>query len=181
MTKILAFAGSNSAESINHKFLESLIPHISAEVELISLRDYKAPLFGVDLKNEMGVPNSIRLLHQKMQEADALLVSAAEHNGSMTAVLKNTFDWLSILEPLFFFDKPTVFLSTAPGKRGGASVMKHLLEIMPYRGAKIVGSFSLANFEDHYVDGQLDSDVIEEVVPIIRKLEEIKIESYEAG
>ena len=181
MAKILAFAGSNSSSSINHKFLESVIPFMQAEVELISLRDYEAPLFGVDLKNEIGVPDSIRALHAKMFEADGLLVSAAEHNGSMTAVLKNTFDWLSMIESKFFLNKPTVFLSTSPGARGAASAMKHLLDIMPFRGAVIVGSYSLPSFNENFVDGKMNPKVLDEVIPIIRKLEEIKIDSYEAG
>ncbi len=87
MKKILAFAGSNSSESINHKFLEALEPCFSEHYQLVSLRDFEAPLFGVDLKNSEGVPESMIRLSELMQEADGLIVSAAEHNGSMTAVL----------------------------------------------------------------------------------------------
>lgn len=171
MKKILAFAGSNSSASINHQLLEVLGKEVEVEFELISLRDYEAPLFGVDLKTEQGVPASMEQLHEKMKSADGLLVSAAEHNGSMAAVLKNTFDWLSMLEQKFFMEKPTVFLSTSPGPRGGASSLKHLVEIMPFRGAEIVGHMSVPSFFDTIKDGEIQSEVKEQLITLIRTLE----------
>lgn len=178
MEKILAFAGSNSSESINQKFLHALAPHFSVYYEVVSLRDFEAPLFGVDLKNSEGVPASIMKLSKLMEEADGFVISAAEHNGSMAAVLKNTFDWLSMIHPKFFLSKPTVFLSASPGGRGGQSVLKHLLEIMPHRGSEIVGSYGLGFFHEKYSDNTLIEAVHEEVKPLIIKLKEaIKLKS----
>lgn len=171
MKKILAFAGSNSSKSINHQLLEALGKEVQVDFELISLRDYEAPLYGVDLKNEQGVPESMKLLHEKMKSSDAIIVSAAEHNGSMTAVLKNTFDWLSMLEKKFFLNKPTVFLSTSPGPRGGASALKHLVEIMPFRGAEIIGHMTIPSFSESVNNGELVPEVNEQIIPLIRKLE----------
>lgn len=174
--KVLAFAGSNSTKSINHELLEALIPFVDADVELISLRDYEAPIFSVESKEEQGIPEVIHQLHLKIAAADALMVSAAEHNGSMTAALKNTFDWLSMFGKEFFLNKPTVFLSTSPGPRGGASVLKHLLDIMPYRGAEIVGSYGLGNFANHVNDGKLSQEAQNELLPILRVLESTAVE-----
>jgi NAD(P)H-dependent FMN reductase len=171
MKKILAFAGSNSSTSINHQLLEALGKEVEVEFELISLRDYVAPLYGVDLENEQGIPESMNSLMEKMKTADGLLVSAAEHNGSMAAVLKNTFDWLSKLEQKFFLNKPTVFISTSPGPRGAASSLKHLVEIMPHRGANIVGHMSVPSFFDNVKDGEIESSVKRELVALIRTLE----------
>jgi len=171
MKKILAFAGSNSSTSINHQLLSTLIPHFEVEVELISLRDYEAPLFSIDLKKAEGVPDTIKELHQKMKDADGLFVSSAEHNGSMPTVLKNTFDWLSMLEGKFFLSKPTVFISTSPGQRGAASALKHLVEIMPHQGAEVVGSMSVPKFDEVLVDGKLDESIQEDLIALIRKLE----------
>mgnify|MGYP000196318053 CR=1 FL=1 len=171
MKKILAFAGSNSSTSINHQLLEALGKEVEVNFELISLCDYGAPLFGVDLKNEQGVPESMQSLHEKMKSADGLIVSAAEHNGSMAAVLKNTFDWLSMLEKKFFLHKPTLFISTSPGPRGAASSLKHLVEIMPFRGAEIVGHKSVPSFYDTVVDGEIRGEIKDELVALIRTLE----------
>lgn len=169
--KIVAFAGSNSSKSINHNLLQALVPEFSNEVELLSLRDFEAPLYGVDLMGEIGIPDSMKQLHEKMKSADAFVVSVAEHNGSIAAVLKNTYDWLSMLDQKFFFDKPTVFLSTSPGPRGGQSALKHMVEIMPYRGANIVGSYSLGSFSDNYDNGKLSESALAELRPIIATLE----------
>ncbi|MCR9173324.1 MAG: NAD(P)H-dependent oxidoreductase [bacterium] len=171
MKKILAFAGSNSSTSINHQLLEVLGKEVEVDFELVSLRDYEAPMFGVDLKNAEGVPNTMKLLHEKMKTADGLLVSVAEHNGSMAAVLKNTFDWLSMLEKKFFLNKPTVFLSTSPGPRGAASSLKHIVEIMPYRGADIVGHQSVPSFYETVKDGEIESEMKEKLTALIRTLE----------
>ncbi|GAB5418694.1 MAG: NAD(P)H-dependent oxidoreductase [Crocinitomicaceae bacterium] len=171
MKKVLGFAGSNSSKSINHELLKTLAKDFDVEFELISLRDYEAPLFGVDLKESLGVPQSMKDLHEKMNSADGLIVSAAEHNGSMAAVLKNTFDWLSMLEQKFFLNKPTLFISTSPGVRGASSSLKHLVEIMPHRGAEIVGSMSVPSFYDNVKDGNINEEIRNNLIELIRKLE----------
>lgn len=171
MKNILAFAGSNSTKSINHQFLEALSPLFEESIELISLRDFDAPLFGVDLMAASGIPENMLALSEKMKSADAIVVSVPEHNGSMPAVLKNTFDWLSMVDQKFFFNKPTIFVGTSEGPRGGQSAMKHIVEIMPFRGADIVGSYSLASFSENCKDGKLSAQVEEALFPIIRKLE----------
>jgi len=172
MKKILAFAGSNSSTSINHKTLEALTSSFELQYELISLRDYDAPLFGIDLKNKSGVPESMKQLHQKMLDADGFVLSAAEHNGSMAAVLKNTFDWLSMLEKKFFLHKPTLILSVSPGPRGAASSRKHLVDILPFRGAEITGDFGIPNFEENYKNGEIEKSYLDQIIPLIRTLEQ---------
>lgn len=172
MKKILAFAGSNSSKSINHQLLQTLSSDFELDFELVSLRDFVAPLFSPDLLEAEGVPKSMQELQELMKSADGLVVSAAEHNGSMAAVLKNTFDWLSMLEQKFFLQKPTVFLSTSPGPRGAASSLGHLVDIMPYRGAEIVGHYSVPSFYDNVKDGELNATIREEIVALIRTLEE---------
>lgn len=169
MKKIIAFAGSNSSKSINHELILAVSKLTSnIVIEIISLRDYEAPLFGADALDADGVPNSMLELNEKMQSADGFLISIAEHNGSMTAVLKNTFDWLSMKEPKFLLNKPTVFISTSPGPRGAASALKHIVEIMPYRGADIIGSHSVGSFSEKVANGEFrhkeDKEIIEKLL-----------------
>jgi len=171
MSKIIAFSGSNSGQSINQQFINATVPLFKgAEVEVIDLRDYPAPLYGIDLEMSEGIPASMQSLKEKLREADGFLISSPEHNGSMPAVLKNTIDWLSRIEQKVFDEKPTVFMSTSPGPRGGLSALDHLVTIMPYRGAKIVGSYSLGNFGENVVDGVLSEEKKTELLPILNKL-----------
>lgn len=171
MSKIIAFSGSNSKDSINQKLVHAVAGLIeNHDVEVIDLRDYTAPLYGIDLETEEGIPASMTALKSKMNEADGFIISTPEHNGSMPAVLKNTFDWLSRIEQKILNDKPTVFLSTSPGPRGGASALGHLVDIMPYRGAKIVGNYSLGNFGEHYSEGSLDEKTRLEIIEVLNNL-----------
>lgn len=173
MGKIIAFSGSNSKNSINQKLI-----HVAAkmvefhEVEVLDLRDYDAPLFGVDLEAEKGIPDSMMALREKMREADGFIISTPEHNGSMPSLLKNTIDWLSRINEKVFEDKPTVFLSTSPGPRGGASALGHLVVIMPYRGAHVVGQYSLGSFNEKYINGTLNESSSSEIKKVIHSLEE---------
>lgn len=167
MKKILAFSGSNSSTSINQQLVKIASTYaVNAEVEVIDLRDYEALIFGLDLEKE-GVPSAMVELKEKMHSVDGFIVSSPEHNGSMPAFLKNSLDWVSRQGGKIFNDKPVVFLSTSPGPRGGASVLKHLVEIMPYRGAKVVGSHGVGSFESKLEGGELygaDKEAIQELV-----------------
>lgn len=171
MKKILAFAGSNSKNSINQKLVKEAARHLNnVEVVLISLRDFDAPVYGIDHENEIGFPPKMVKLHQLFQEVDGFLVGVPEHNGSMPAVLKNSLDWISRQGGKIFQHKPVVFIGTSPGKRGAASAMNHVLNIMPHRGAEIVGHYSLPNFNEHFHDGVFDQSVSEDLRRLMEKL-----------
>lgn len=180
MKKILAFAGSNSVNSINHLLVKGASDLLSeTEVELISLRDFEAPVYGIDMEVNDGFPESMVELYKRFTEADGFIVGVPEHNGSMPAVMKNTLDWISRQGGKIFQNKPVVFLGTSPGGRGAASAMKHVLEIMPHRGAMIVGHYSLPNFNDHFISGTFNSEVVEELGALMNQLEEAIINNLE--
>lgn len=169
MKKVIAFSGSNSSKSINQRLAIMASSFVDgAEVEVISLRDYPAAIYSSDDEELSGFPDTMKALQEKMGEADGFIVSSPEHNGSMPAVLKNSIDWVSRLGRKVFNDKPTVFLTTSPGPRGGASALAHLLAIMPYQGAQVVGGYSLGSFHEKVEQGTLksgeDKDRIEELI-----------------
>ena len=64
-----------------------------------------------------------------------------------------------------------MFLATSPGPRGGASVLSHLVQIMPYRGAHIVGSHAVGSFQDKTVDNDLIGSDKEEIQALVAALE----------
>lgn len=173
MGKIIAFSGSSSSASINQRLVQMVVKSITKhEVQVLSLIDYPAPVFSADLMSSEGVPQSIQRLHALMGQADGFLISTPEHNGSMPAVLKNTIDWLSMMGPKLFHEKPTVFMSTSPGPRGAMSSLQHLLDIMPFRGAQIVGHYSLPNFEENVKDETLSPERMTEISVVISALEQ---------
>lgn len=154
--KLLAFAGSNSSESINKQLVEYTVEFFKEfEVEILDLNDYEAPLISVDRLAENGIPQKIQDFASKIDEADMILLSLAEHNGAYTTAFKNLFDWLSLMENRTVFqNKPLFLMSTSPGARGGASVMEIAKNRFPFNGGNIIETFSLPSFGETFEKGK---------------------------
>src|SRR5690606_37429017 len=93
---VLAFAASNSRQSINKKLVQyacSLLRDVP--VEIVDLNDYAMPLFSVDLEKDIGQHEQAKRFLAKIAESEALVISFDEHNSSYTAAFKNVFDWCS--------------------------------------------------------------------------------------
>jgi NAD(P)H-dependent FMN reductase len=137
---------------------------VDIQIDVIDLRDYAAPIYGIDCETSEGIPASMVKLKELMNGYNGYIVSSPEHNGSMPAFLKSTLDWLSRQEGKIFQEKPVVFLATSEGARGGASVLKHLLEIMPYRGANIIGGHGVGEFSKKVQDGNLNESEDKQII-----------------
>lgn len=149
--KIIAFAGSNSSKSINKK----LVTYAStlfkeAEVEILDLNDYQAPLFSVDVEKEIGQAKEALAFLEKLKSADILLISLAENNGNYSTAFKNIFDCCSRIEKDVFQKKPTLLMATSPGARGGKGVLEIAQSNLPRYGADIKAVFSLPSFNDNF-------------------------------
>ena len=149
--KIIAFAGSNSQNSINKK-LATYAAHLfeNAELEILDLNDFQMPLFGVDIEKEIGQHPLAKAFLDKIAQADVLVVSLAENNGNYSVAFKNVFDWCSRISGKIFQEKPMLLMATSPGARGGASVLEIAKNAFPRYGAAIKATFSLPNFNDNF-------------------------------
>lgn len=151
--KTIAFAGSNSSTSINHQ-LVLYASQFMENVEVIKLTDYDAPIYGVDIENENGIPSDIIALQEKLSSAGRLVISINEHNGNFSAYFKNMIDWLSRIDRTFLEGKELTLLVAAPGG-GGTSVLNIAENMFPYFGAKINASFHLGKFHDYFKNGEI--------------------------
>src|SRR5690349_24995270 len=100
--KILAFAGATRTGSWNKKLIRvatALAREAGSEVTLVDLRDYPMPFYDGDLEAAEGLPEKARELKALMFAHDAFLLSCPEYNSSITALLKNTIDWISRPRP----------------------------------------------------------------------------------
>lgn len=147
--KVVAFGASTSSTSIN-KTLAAYAAHqiAGADVEVIDLIDFPAPLFSEDTEKEIGHSPSAQKLIAKIGRADAVIVSFAEHNGSYTAAYKNLFDWATRIERNVFQNKPVVYLATSPGPGGAQSVLASAVGSASYFGADVKASLSIPSFYD---------------------------------
>src|SRR5690606_30636871 len=163
MKTIIAFAGSNSKKSINKQlvvYTSSLIK--DAEVVMLDINDYALPLYGIDLENELGIPENAHKFLEAIKKSDGIVLSLAEHNGAYTTAFKNLFDWMSRIESKTFFGKPMLLMATAPGGRGGASVLETAQKRFPFHDAKIIEVFSLPFFVNNFSDGKIKNKDFDE-------------------
>ena len=131
---ILALAASNRRGSLNRRLLglavEALEERDDVEVEILDLRDHPLPLYDADLQDRDGIPSSARYIHDRVAEADALLVASPEYNGGYPALLKNLIDWVSRVDMFVFHPRYVGLLSATPGKGGGRRGLAHLRELL---------------------------------------------------
>ena len=149
--KLLAFAASSSSKSINKQlatYAASLV--LGASVEILDINDYEMPLFSQDREDELGQPDAAKAFFAKLGQADAIIISFAEHNGSYTAAYKNLFDWTSRIDMKLFQNKPMVLLATSPGPGGAKTVLTAATGSAPYFAADVKASLSIPNFFDNF-------------------------------
>ena len=149
--KIIAFAGSNSKNSINKKlvtYATSLFNN--ASVEILDLNDFEMPLFSVDTEKTIGQHPLAKAFLAKIAEADWVVVSLAENNKNFSTAFKNVFDWCSRINVKVFQQKPMFLMATSPGARGGANVLEIAKNNFPHYGAEIKGTFSLPSFDENF-------------------------------
>ncbi len=133
--RILVFGGSLRLESYNQKLaaLAAEAAHeAGAEVTLISLRDYRLPLFDEDHEETEGKPEVAKKLKELFVSSDGFIIASPEYNSGITAALKNTIDWVSRADsddepPLLAFKgKAAAIIAASPGGYGGARSLAQL-------------------------------------------------------
>jgi NAD(P)H-dependent FMN reductase len=175
MKKVLVFGGSNSKSSINKQlavYASSLLTNI--EIQVLDLKDFTLPVFGVDLEKEEGIPALAYQFNTLLNDVDGYIISLAEHNGSYTVAFKNLLDWTSRINGKVWNDKPMLLMSTSPGIRGGKSVLEAATSRFPFMGSNIITSFSLPLFNKNFIQGQLiNNELKQELSKAVKHFEEV--------
>ena len=105
----------------------------------MDINDYEMPIFSEDKEKVLGQPEEAKRFFQKIGEADAVIISFAEHNASYTVAYKNLFDWTSRIDTQVYQNKPVVMLATSPGPGGAGNVLTMAKNSAPYFGMNLVG------------------------------------------
>ncbi|WP_423839700.1 NAD(P)H-dependent oxidoreductase [Vibrio mytili] len=172
--KIVAFGASTSSTSIN-KFLATYAANQvkGAHVSVLDLNDFQVPMFSEDTEKEIGQAEGALAFLRELEQADAIIVSFAEHNGSYTAAYKNLFDWATRIEQNVFQNKPVVYLATSPGPGGAQSVLAAATGSAHFFGAEVKASLSVPNFYDNFdleTGESKNEEVNEQVKQAVAKL-----------
>ena len=149
--KIVAFGASNSRNSINKKWAHFVANQFNAtQIHVLDLNDYEMPIYSIDKEQEIGLPQEAHQFVEDIQNADLLIISLSEHNGTYTTAFKNIFDWASRVQLKFFENKKMLLMATAPGPRGGKGVLEAAESRFPIHGAEIVETFILPSFNANF-------------------------------
>ncbi len=162
--KILAFAGSLRTGSHNKQLIRIAMEgarQAGAEVTLIDLRDYPLPIFDEDLE-ALETPENALKLKQLFLDHHGLMISSPEYNSSLSAALKNAFDWVSRPIPgkprlACFADKVSILMSASTGALGGLRGLVHLRAILGNINVLVLpDQISIPNATDAFTsEGQL--------------------------
>jgi NAD(P)H-dependent FMN reductase len=144
--KILAFAGSARAGSWNKKLVAVAAAAARAaggEVTLVDLRDFPMPLYDADVEAAEGLPDHAKRMKALFLAHDALLLACPEYNSSITALLKNTIDWVSRPAPgetslQCFVGKTASLVAASPGALGGLRGLVHVRAILGSIGVLVL-------------------------------------------
>lgn len=139
MKKLLGIVGTNSDNSTNRKLLQYMETHFSekAEIELVEIKDL--PMFVKDKSIEL--PESVKELSDKVEQADGVIISTPEYDHSVPAALMNALSWLSFkTHP--FVDKPVMVVGASYGTLGSSRAQMHARQILdsPELKARIMPS-----------------------------------------
>ncbi|WP_047048839.1 NADPH-dependent FMN reductase [Vibrio mexicanus] len=149
--KIIAFGASTSSTSIN-KALATYAANLveNAEVTVLDISNYNVPIFSEDTEKEIGQAEGAQAFLNDLAQADALVISFAEHNGHYPAAYKNLFDWATRIERKVYGEKPAVYLATSPGPGGAQNVLGAAVGSAPYFGGNVIDSVSVPSFYDNF-------------------------------
>jgi len=154
--KILTIAATNSRVSINRALIDfatsrlqtELLP--DCEIETIDLNDYEMPIYSKERQAEGGILSQAQAVFEKIGSVDAVVISFAEHNGSVSAAWKNIFDWMSRIDMKVWQGKPLLLLAATPGGRAGAGVLGEQEKMAPHFGADLRGVQGFGNWGDAF-------------------------------
>ncbi len=136
--KILIFAGSTRKDSFNKK-LALTCAHaarsIGCEVTYLDLKDYPLPFYDGDVEGLSGIPENARVLKTIIANHHGFIIASPEYNNSISGVLKNTIDWMSVSLPdenfpVRFSSKAAVLMSASTGNLGGFRGLSSLRSIL---------------------------------------------------
>ncbi len=154
--KILAFAGSARKGSFNKTLVKIAAEGaraVGAEVTFVDFSDFPMPVYDQDFESDNGLPKEVLKLKELMKAHDGFLIASPEHNGALSALLKNVIDWVSrpaegesSLE--CFKGKVATLMATSPGGLGGLRGLNSVRVILSGLGV-IVLPDQLAISEAH--------------------------------
>ncbi len=127
--RILAISGSLRKGSFNTAALRAAqeVAPPGVSIEIADISDF--PMYNDDIR-EKAYPESVQRLRKQIAEADAVMFATPEYNYSVSAPLKNAFDWVSRPPNQPLMNKPVAIISASGGPIGGTRAQYHLRHML---------------------------------------------------
>jgi chromate reductase len=137
--KLLGISGSLRAASNNTGLLRAASDLAPAGVELMIHNIGDIPLYNGDENGGEGnQPAGVLRLKEAIASADAVLFAVPEYNYSLSGVLKNVIDWVSVPPPTTPLNDKPVALMGAGGMSGTMRAQFHLRQILVHSNAHVL-------------------------------------------
>ncbi len=107
------------------------------EVTDLNLADFPMPIFNEDLEAE-HTPEAAGRLAQLFAAADIVFIASPENNSGVTALMKNTVDWVSRQKYGQWRHAIWGIGAVSSGKYGGVVGIQHLRDSLSKLGALLV-------------------------------------------
>lgn len=151
--RILAISGSLRKGSFNTAALKACqeVAPPGVHIEIAEIGD--VPLYNDDIR-EKGLPESVNRLRKQITESDAVLFATPEYNYSVSAPLKNAFDWISRPPSQPLVNKPVALISASAGPLGGVRAQYHLRHMLvatnshPVNAPQVMIGSAATKFDD---------------------------------
>ncbi len=183
--KILVIPGSLRARSYNVRLAALATKELTladADVTRISLLDYPLPIYDADLAEKSGPPPNALKLKQLMSAHAGVFIASPEYNASITPLIKNTIDWISVVrergEPQLAVYQNRVFAlgGASPGRSGAMQSLLALRQVLAVgcRALVLAEQVSVPNAEQAFdeMDELRDTRAAGQLKTVVRKLVE---------
>jgi chromate reductase len=138
--RVLAISGSLRAASHNTALLRHAAERApeGVEVELYAALE-SLPPYNEDRDTEFP-PAAVAEMRQRVAEADALLISTPEYNGTLPGQLKHLVDWASrpYGPAAALYGKPVAVVGASITDYGALWAQDHLRKALGIAGARVV-------------------------------------------
>jgi chromate reductase, NAD(P)H dehydrogenase (quinone) len=161
MTRLLLACGSLREGSLNSRLLSHLAARADGRCTIDRLvpSEVELPLFNQDLEADPTIRARVARLCERVEASDGLLVASPEHNGNVSAFLKNLVDWLSRLPHVDtrfanpFRGRPLLLCSASTGWSGGGVAIPNARALFGYVGCMVLGDTICIPYADQAWSG----------------------------
>jgi chromate reductase, NAD(P)H dehydrogenase (quinone) len=154
--RVLAFAASLRANSLNNRLIELAARQLDAagtKVDRAAMSEFDCPSYDGDVQELSGFPDGAAKFRHRLEESDAVVISAPEYNFSMPGLLKNLIDWVSRYQPQPLQGKRALLMSASPSMAGGNRGLWALRVPLEHLGVHVYPDmFSLAQAHEAFAD-----------------------------